>query len=70
MFSKELTRDYQVRNNSLCLLEPVDADHFFFRCYFVGRQRLKIFNSSRNFHPLNVNMLLYGNPVLTIQKYS
>ena len=50
----------------LCLLEPEDAEHFFFRCHFFGRQRLKLFNSSRNFYPLDINMLLCGRPDLRV----
>ena len=49
------------------MLEPEDAEHFLFGCHFLGRQRLKLFNSSRNFHPLHVNTLLYGNQDLRVR---
>ena len=52
-----------IRNNPLCDLFNVaeDAYHYFFQCtkYSVERQ---VFNDTViGFHPLNINVILYGN---------
>ena len=52
-----------IRNNPLCDLCGVagDAYHYFFQCrkYSVERQ---VFNDTAiGFHPLNINVILYGN---------
>ena len=36
------------------------AEHFFFRCSHYTLLRHKLLNSLRPFHPLNVNLLLFG----------
>ena len=37
-----------------------DADHFFFKCPLFINQRITLFTSTRNFHPLNADKLLFG----------
>ena len=42
-----------------------DAEHFFFRCPLFAESRVQLFHSTRSFHPLNVNKLIYGDPNAT-----
>ena len=44
-----------------------DAVHFFFECQRYDIQRTVLFNATRNFHPLSINILLFGNPDLSDQ---
>ena len=48
-----------------CQLEPKNADFYFLRCHKHTIQRLVLFDSLRNFLPLRLEILLYGNPNLT-----
>ena len=48
-----------------CQVEPENAEHYFLRCHKYTIQRLVLFNSLRNFLPLRLEILLYGNPNLT-----
>ena len=48
-----------------CQVEPENAEHYFLRCHKHTIQRLVLFNSLRNFLPLRLEILLYGNPNLT-----
>ena len=41
--------------------------HFFFECQRYVIQRTVLFNATRNFHPLSINILLFGNPDLSDQ---
>lgn len=43
-----------------CQLEIENAEHYFFRCERYNEQRLRFFHLSRKFHPLGVNLVLYG----------
>ena len=54
--------------NNFCVLTQVEsenAEHYFLRCHKHTIQRLVLFNSFRNFLPLRLETLLYGNPNLT-----
>ena len=42
-----------------------DAEHFFFRCPLFAESRVQLFHSTRSFHPLNVNKLIFGVPNAT-----
>ena len=44
--------------NSCNVIE--DAEHFFFRCNLFTRQRLILFQSTRIFHPLSIEVILHG----------
>ena len=48
-----------------CSDESEDAEHFFFRCSNYNYDRVTLFQSTRNYHPLNINMLLFGDENLT-----
>ena len=48
-----------------CSEEVEDADHYFFRWSHFINERIALFRSTRNFNPLNVNKLLFGNENLT-----
>ena len=48
-----------------CQVEPENAEHYFLRCHKYTIQPLVLFNSLRNFLPLRLEILLYGNPNLT-----
>ena len=52
-----------------CLVEPENAEHYFFRYNEYNNQRLVLFNSLRNFHPkaLRHDVLLCGNPNLSVE---
>ena len=43
-----------------CNLEIEKAEHYFFRCPNYVNERTRLFNESRTFHPLNLEILLYG----------
>ena len=44
-----------------CLTEPETAEHYFFRCDKYNGQRLVLFHSLRNYLPLRLEVLLFGN---------
>ena len=48
-----------------CQVEPENAEHYLLRCHKHTIQRLVLFDSLRNFLPLRLEILLYGNPNLT-----
>ena len=50
-----------------CNEEIEDAVHFFFECHRYDIQRTALFNATRNFHPLSINILLFGHPDLSNQ---
>ena len=41
--------------------------YFFFKCQRYDIQRTVLFNGTRNFRPLSINFLLFGNPDLSVQ---
>ena len=50
-----------------CDEEIEDAVNFFFECQRYDIQRTVLFNATRNFHPLSINIFLFGNPDLSDQ---
>ena len=42
-----------------------DAEHYFFRCSNFRNERETLFRSTRNFHPSNIYILLFGDENLT-----
>ena len=44
-----------------------DAEHFFFKCTNFTRERIALFHATRNFHPLNLNKVLFGDEHLSFQ---
>ncbi|MCG8046320.1 MAG: reverse transcriptase domain-containing protein [Candidatus Thiodiazotropha endolucinida] len=58
-----------IRDNPLCdcLRNVESAEHFFFECARFTAQRIVLFNSTRQFHPLNIGILLNGNEDLTLE---
>ena len=48
-----------------CSDESQDAEHFFFRGSNYNYDRVILFQSTRNYHPLNINILLFGDENLT-----
>ena len=56
-----------LKPNSFCDCgnDVEDAEHYFFRCERYVEQRLVLFHSTRPFHPLNLNMLLFGSDRLS-----
>ena len=52
----------QLSENNLCEYcnVPENANHYFFHCTRFTNERLQMFHSTRNLHPLNCQLLLYG----------
>ena len=48
-----------------CSDESEDVEHFFFRCSNYNYDRVALFQSTRNYHPLNINIILFGDESLT-----
>ena len=48
-----------------CSAESEDAEHYLLRCPNFLNERVTLFHSTRDFHPLNVNILLFGDNSLT-----
>ena len=48
-----------------CSEEVEDAEHYFLRCSNFRNERVTLFRSTRDFHPLNINILLFGDENLT-----
>ena len=48
-----------------CGGEIEDVEHFIFICPLYVNQRLRLFHSTREFHPLNCRKLLFGDDNLT-----
>ena len=45
-----------------------NAGHYFFRCSIYINQRTHLFTATRMFHPLNTQLLLFGNNQLSLQQ--
>ena len=43
-----------------CGYDQEGAEHYFLRCTQYTKQIYNLFQSLRRFHPLNINILLYG----------
>ena len=48
-----------------CSDESGEAEHFFFRCSNYNYDSVTLFQSTRNYHPLNINILMFGDENLT-----
>ena len=48
-----------------CSEEVEDAEHYFFRCSNFRNEKETLLRSTRDFHPLNINILLFGDENLT-----
>ena len=48
-----------------CSEEVEDAEYYFLRCSNFRNERVTLFRSTRDFHPLNINILLFGDEHLT-----
>jgi hypothetical protein len=46
--------------NCTCSNEAEDAEHYLFKCTHFNIQRLNLFTSTREYHPLNTTKLLHG----------
>ena len=57
-----------ISNNRSCTCgNPIeDAEHFFFECSKYNAHRLVLFNETRDFHPINLDTLLYGRSSLSL----
>ena len=42
-----------------CSEEVEDAEHYFLRCSNFKNERVTLFRSTRDFHPLNINILFF-----------
>ena len=48
---------------------PETSDHYFFHCPIYSNERLQLFRDTRSLHPLNCNILLFGNSSFTYSKH-
>ena len=44
---------------------PETSDHYFTHCTIYSNERLQLFLDTRRLHPLNCNILLFGNSAFT-----
>ena len=59
--SNDLYHNYLIPNPLCsCNLEIEDAEHFLFRCPKYANERTILFRETHNYHPLNLNMVLFG----------
>ena len=56
--------------NCRCSGESEDVEHCFFRCSKYINERVILFQSTRNYHPLNTNILLFGDDNLSDENNS
>ena len=47
-----------------CGYETENAEHYFFRCNIFSDLRIQMFHSICRYHPLSLNVLLFGNNLL------
>ena len=67
----DLFSNYISQNASCkCGYDQEDAEHYFFRCTQYAIQRNNLFQALRRFHPLNINILLYGSDNLSFEDNS
>ena len=59
--------DNYLRDDPLCSCSRSNesAAHYFFECHHYEEQRIQLFTDTREFHPLNVHMLLKGKDSLS-----
>ena len=53
-----------------CNEDTETASHFLFECSIFREQRIKLFRQTREFHPLNLKKLLYGDETLNTEQNS
>ena len=53
-----------------CSTEFEDAEHYMLRCKIYENQRIVLFNSLREFLPINIEILLFGSPNLDLPQNS
>ena len=44
------------------------SEHFFFQYQSFTAQRQVLFNETRTYHPLNIDILLFGQETLTVEE--
>ena len=56
-----------LRPNPVCFcnVSNENAYHYFFSCNYYRNQREELFRSTRNYHPLSIDKLIYGDNSLT-----
>ena len=61
-----------ISQNAICKCgyDQEDAEHYFFRCTQYAIQRNNLFQALRRFHPLDINILLYGSDNLSFEDNS
>ena len=52
----------------MCGNEIEDVEHYLFICTRYANQRILLFRSLREYHPLNCRLLLFGDDMLTKQQ--
>ena len=62
-----------LRETPFCLCTSTEnieetSEHFFFRCHSFTAQRQVLFNETRKYHPLNIDILLFGQENLTVEE--
>jgi len=53
-----------------CNENTENSSHFLFECRYFREQRIKLFREIREFHPLNLKKLLYGDETLSTEQNS
>ena len=48
--------------------ESKDVEHYFFKCLKYNVQHVQLFRSTHSIHPLNSNLLLYGDPQYSLEQ--
>ena len=51
-----------------CYTGVENAEHYFFKCFIYSDFRIWLFRATREFHPLNINKLLFGSADLTFDQ--
>ena len=51
-----------------CYTGVENAEHYFFKCHRYSDFRISLFRATREFHPLNINKLLFGSADLTFDQ--
>ena len=50
-----------------CNLEIENAEHYFFRCPKYVNEHVKLFHDIRDFHPLNINLILFSDVNISLE---
>ena len=51
-----------------CNTRVENAEHYFFKCHRYSDFRISLFRATREFHPLNINKLLFDSADLTFDQ--